>query len=182
MRRIAWAVGLLVAAVSWAAPPSPAKIEAEVMVVQASNDSNAVDPALTPVITSFAKEHFAFTSYKLVSSKVMTLEQGKPAEVSLPNNGKLMLTLASVNEGRAKVTAAIEKGPSITYELGREGRLVINAGHVQSSELFVMVSSLAAAPTPAPAPPASPAKPRKVYGVSRPSPVESGFLRCEPAK
>lgn len=187
MRRVTWAVGLLVAAGAWAAPPSPAKIEAEVMVVRASNDSTSVDPALAGVITSFAKEHFSFTSYKLLSSKKMTLEQGKPAEILLANNSKLMVTLMGVKDGKARVTAAVENGPSVNYELGRRGRLVINAGHVQDAELFVMLSSLAAAPAPTPTPaqaaqPAPPAKPRKVYGVSRPFPSESGFLRCEPVK
>jgi hypothetical protein len=173
--RLLCALGLLAAAVAWAGPPSPAKIEAEVMVVRASNDGNAVDPALAEVIASFAKEHFAFTSYKLLSSKRMTLEQGKPVEVSVASHSKLMLTLNSVKDGKAKVTAAVENGPSVSYELGRQGRLLINAGHVQNSELFVMVSSVAAAAAPAPA---QAPKPRRPFGVSRPA---LHPLRCEPA-
>lgn len=185
MRRVTWAVGLLVAAVASAAPPDPAKIDAEVLVVQASNQSNSVDPALGPVMTRFAKEHISFTSYKLLSSKQMTFEQGKPAEIPLADNSKLMVTLVSVKNGKAKVVVAVENGASVNYELGRRGRMLINAGHLQNAELFVVISSLATAPAPVPeqpAQPAPPAKPRRVYGVSRPFPSESGFLRCEPAR
>lgn len=145
--RVAIPRGLAVAvALALASTPGPAraddepKVDLQVNVVHMSNEGTKVDEGLAPMKETFSKQHFTFTSYRLLSSQRVVLHRGRAEEVTLPNKRRAKLTLDGIASGIAKVTASVEKGPGVTYDLGREGSVYINVGRHKEGELVLMLS------------------------------------------
>lgn len=121
------------------------KVKLQVNVVHVSNQGTHVDEGLAPMKEAFSRQHFLFTSFRLLTSQRVTLHGRRPEEVALPNKRKAKLSLLGIASGTAKVTVSVEKGPEVTYELGREGSVFINTGRHQGGELVLMLSPIAVA-------------------------------------
>lgn len=133
--------------VAVAAPAQAAeedKVELRADLVLVSNQGNSTDPGLEPLKDMFAREHFNFTSYKRLSSESLRLDGRKPRDVKLPSGQTATLKLLKVSKGAATVEVSVGKVVSAVYTLGREGSVLVNAGHRDDGEIFLVLSPASA--------------------------------------
>ncbi|MFH2059018.1 MAG: hypothetical protein ABIJ59_08960 [Pseudomonadota bacterium] len=67
------------------------QVETQVMVIHASTGSNHIDPGLLSVVANY-QSRFNYTSYRLISSKNMTLGFNQNGQVSVPAGRTLIVT------------------------------------------------------------------------------------------
>lgn len=140
MRRMSMMVAVIALAVAPAVMAEEGKVEVNASVVLMSNQGNTVDPALASMKEKFAREHFNFSSYKLLSSDKLGLREKHGSDVKLPNGKKATVTLDRIQKGTALITVNVERLGSTSYQLGREGSVFINVGHMQGGEVFLVLS------------------------------------------
>jgi hypothetical protein len=136
MRRLGLLALLVVPQVVLAADPS-VRITAD--VVQASNESDTVDPALQPMKDKFAKSGISYRSFRKLSSEVVELRQGKPTEMKLPNGRTATLKLEELRGRKALVRVTVPPVETV-YELGREGSVFVRAGKQGDGVLILVLS------------------------------------------
>ncbi len=131
-----------------------AKVDVQADTVLVSNKDATIDPPeLVKLKENFLKNGLAFTSFKRLKSARLSLEQGKPARVDLPNKKAVTLRLESVKDGTARVQVDVPP-VSQTLTLGREGSVSTVAGEHEGGKLVFVLS------------PASAAKPRRSAPLS----------------
>jgi len=116
------------------------KVDFRADLVLVSNQGSSMDPGLEFLKDMFAKEHFNFTSYKRLSSETLRLEGRKPRDIKLPNGQTATLKLLKVEHGTATVEVSVGKIVAATYTVGREGSVLVNAGHRDDGEVFLVLS------------------------------------------
>ncbi len=132
-----------------------AKVDVQAETVLVSNKDSTIDPPeLAKLKDNFLKNGLAFTSYRRLKTAKLSLEQGKPSKLDLPNRKTVTVRLDSLKDGTARLQ--VEVPPlSQTMTLGREGSVSMVAGDHDGGKLVLVLS------------PASAGKPRRA-AVSRP--------------
>jgi hypothetical protein len=125
------------------------KINLEVKVVEASTNGNAIDPKLKHMQNDFKHKGFAYSSYKLVSEKNVTVDLKTATDIPLPNGKTAKLTPES-REKDGKITMHVEIPPlfDVRYSVGNAGTVFQGAGpngHGQAdeSQVFLVIKHTA---------------------------------------
>lgn len=140
-RNLAWVAVVAVAFLGSAARADEKKVEVVAEVVHVSKTGTEINPPkLAEMKAKFDAQGLAFTSYKRISEQKLTLEQGKPASLTLPNKKTAQLQLDGVKDGTAQVSVQIAPFSKVQYQLGREGSLFIDAGWHQGGKLVLVLS------------------------------------------
>ena len=136
------------AATSLALAPGSAaaeKMSLEVRVVEASVKGNTTSKELAHMRADFQAHGFAYSSYRLVSSKTISVEMKSTAEIALPNGKVARFT----PEGREKSGAysmhlEIPNLFDVRYSIGNGGMFFQGAGSLDhgkpdESQVILMV-------------------------------------------
>ena len=111
---VAWLGVAALTVVARAEPAAP--VEGEVMVVLASEDVGAIEPALERIAALRKPPFDRFKSMKLLSRAAVKLDDGKPVTVALPNGRQLQLELLErMPDGRHKVQVSINRPDKKDY-------------------------------------------------------------------
>lgn len=71
---------------------APAEIDAEVMVLHATNDGKGIDPGIGDLPELKKPPFSSYDTYKLLGKSKHKLPKGKEQDKKLPNDSKLLLT------------------------------------------------------------------------------------------
>jgi hypothetical protein len=87
-----------------APPPGavPAAVSAEVIVLHATNDGTGIDPKIGRMPELGKPPLSSYNSYKLLSRGTLVLAPGRATTTKLPNDGRLMVALKSVQASKKK--------------------------------------------------------------------------------
>lgn len=95
-------------AVPIASAPLPATLDAEILVLHATNNGGGIDPRVGDMPQLKKPPFSAYNSYKLLEKSRVSLGGGRIATSTLPNESKLELALREVvTKGRFKVITSI---------------------------------------------------------------------------
>ncbi len=140
LRSILVAGLVLCAFVPTAALAAP-KATVAIDVVLASKEPGKTDPRLAKFSSQFAD--FAYKSFKLVGSRLITVEETKSATVELAGDHKLEITFTKASaSGRARLKLAVPGVLDTTVSLARDGSVVVGGPALRSGSgvLFVPVT------------------------------------------
>ncbi|AKU93091.1 hypothetical protein [Vulgatibacter incomptus] len=135
------AAGLLLCAFAPAKVLAAPAATVAVDVVLASKQPGDTDPRLAKFRTQFAD--FAYKSFKLVGSRLITVEEKQSTQVDLAGDHKLSVTFTKFEaNGRAKLKLAVPGVMDTTISLARDGSVVVGGPALKSGDgvLFVPVT------------------------------------------
>lgn len=97
-------------------------VNAEVVVLHATNDGSGIDPKIGKMPELGKPPFSAYNSYKLLERLKVSLQKGKPTTTKLPNGSVLMVSLKDVVAAKKKdepkrfvVSASIQKPGGTTF-------------------------------------------------------------------
>jgi len=94
----------------------PGAVQAEVLVVLASEQAGAVDPALSTIAALRRPPFNSFQSLRLLSRPQIALRAGQPTDLALPNGRTLQIVLQQVMpDGRFRIRVAINRPNESDY-------------------------------------------------------------------
>ncbi|HWV39918.1 MAG TPA: hypothetical protein VN033_15720 [Vulgatibacter sp.] len=140
VRTLAVAAVLAGALVPGAALGAP-KATVAVDVVLASKEPGETDPRLAKFRMQFAD--FAYKSFKLLGSRLITVEEKESARVDLAGEHKLDVTFTKLDaKGRARLKLSVPGVLQTNVSLARDGSVVVGGPALKSGNgvLFVPVT------------------------------------------
>lgn len=94
-----------------AADPAPASVNAEIMVLHATQEgSGSIDPRIGAMPQLTKPPFSAYNTYKLLDRKTVAVERGKPSSYALPNGRTLQVGIEALPDKLYKVSASINRG------------------------------------------------------------------------
>jgi hypothetical protein len=97
--------------VAFAADPAPASVNAEIMVMHATQEATGSIDKRIGSMPQLTKPPFsAYNTYNLLDRKTVSVERGKPTSYALPNGRTLQLGIEALPEKQYKVTASVSRG------------------------------------------------------------------------
>lgn len=130
-------LALLLPSAAFAAPKATVAID----IVQASKEPGENDPRLAKFRSQFAD--FAYKSFKLVGSRLITVEEKASTKVPLAGGHELTVTVTEANAaGRAKLKLVVPGVLETTVALKRDGSVLVGGPALPSGNgvLFVPVT------------------------------------------
>jgi hypothetical protein len=112
-------------------------------VVHASNEGDAVDPALAHMKEKFLKSGISYSSFHKLSSQSVSLTKGKSTELKLPNGRTAVVKLEEMKGQKALLRVTVPPVETV-YELGREGSVFVRAGPHDKGVLILALSPVPA--------------------------------------
>ena len=140
LRPLGLAALLIVAiapAAAWAAPKATVAVD----VVLASKEPGDTDPRLAKFKMQFAD--FAYKSFKLLGSRLITVEEKESARIDLAGDHKLDVTFSKLEtNGRAKLKLSVPGVLQTNVSLARDGSVVVGGPALKEGNgvLFVPVT------------------------------------------
>jgi len=98
-------------------PASPQKVNAEFVVLHATNEGKGIDPKIGNLPQLKKPPFSAYDTYKLLSEASVALELGQAKTQSLQNSQNLSVTYKEKTGERYVVNAVVKKGSSTTLDL-----------------------------------------------------------------
>jgi hypothetical protein len=92
-------------------PPPAASVQAEVMLIQASNDGDGGIDSRIGKLPKFGD----FKTYHLLSRSNVTMQRSAPATTRLPNGRVLQMSLKDVKNSRYIIDASINQPDGTTF-------------------------------------------------------------------
>jgi hypothetical protein len=103
-------VSSVTSGVAFAADPLPASVNAEIMVMHATQEASGSIDAQIGAMPQLTKPPFsAYNTYKLLDRKTVSVERGKATSYALPNGRTLQLGIEALPEKQYKVTASVNR-------------------------------------------------------------------------
>jgi hypothetical protein len=96
--------------VAYAADPAPASVNAEILVLHATQEATGSIDARIGSMPQLGKPPFsAYNTYKLLDRKTVAVERGKPTSYALPNGRTLQIGIEALPEKLYKVSASVNR-------------------------------------------------------------------------
>ena len=136
---------LLLLLLLFAAVPSEAAdiVSVDVGSVYASNEGNAIDPALG-TIRGKLRSMFNYTSYRVLDRKRRFLAVGEAGEFELPGRRTMRATPLPARRDKVRLSIQISDGPRmlLTTTLGlRRGGMVLVGGPPHQAGVLILIIS-----------------------------------------
>ncbi len=124
------------------APPMAKKVQVDVMVVYANNESNRVDPSLEPVMQQL--RFTPFKSFTRLQTQSSSLEVGEEASFSIAGGRRIKIELLSRDEKQAKIRLRMftngEKKLDTTVSIWRNRSFMVAGPHHQEGRLVLPIT------------------------------------------
>jgi hypothetical protein len=136
-------LGLIIAAVPGRAQTDAgaSTMDVSVEVVHATRQGTKVEPAsLAWLKHQFSENGINFTGFRRLAEHHLTLEQGRPIELSLPNSVTASLKLEELSDSAGQVRIG-KRGQEVMYTLSDHGPVFVDVGPFEHGRLFLIVSS-----------------------------------------
>lgn len=122
-------------------PAAPKKVNAELIVLHATNDGKGIDPSIGSMPQLKKPPFSAYDTYKLLSKSELALEMGKAKTESLPNSQDLSVVYKEKKGQRYVLNAVVKKGSSNTLEvsvMAKSNEVFFVAGPKHGSGILVI--------------------------------------------
>ena len=125
--------------------PSSAKDRCRISVetILASREGSGVDPQLQRHVGEL-QAMFSYTSYRLLSSESLDLEEGESGRVSLPGNRQLTITPHKIRGSRADIALQMMKQRRTVFQtqiqLLNRGNLFVGGPKYRNGNLIFKIS------------------------------------------
>lgn len=110
----------------------------------ASNEGDAMDPALTPIRNQL-HSMFNYTSYRSVERLKRTLSVGETGDFSLPGNRSMRVTPVPATGNKVRLAVQIMEGErnllTTTLGLTRGGIVLVGGPPYQKGVLILIISA-----------------------------------------
>jgi hypothetical protein len=140
---VAFLALLLILAHAVAAAPD-APVAVDVGVVVASNEGNAMDPALTPIRNQL-HSMFNYTSYRLIERLKRTLSVGETGDFGLPGNRSMRVTPVPAKGNKVRLAVQMMEAErnllTTTLGLTRGGMVLVGGPPYQKGVLILIISA-----------------------------------------
>lgn len=122
--------------------PMARKVQVDLMVVYANNESNKVDPSLEPVMQQL--RFTPFKSFTLLQNQTSSLEVGEEANFSIAGGRRIKIELLSRDEKQAKIRLRMftggEKKLDTTVSIWRNRSFMVAGPHHQEGRLVLPIT------------------------------------------
>jgi hypothetical protein len=139
---VAFVTLLLIVPAVAAAPDAPVAVD--VGVVLASNEGNAMDPALTPIRNQL-HSMFTYSAYQLVDRLKRTLSVGETGDFGLPGKRSMRVTPVPATGNKVRLAVQMMEGErnllSTTLGLTRGGMVLVGGPPYQKGVLILIISA-----------------------------------------
>jgi hypothetical protein len=128
------------AAILWPAQvPAAGPVALSVKIILASNDGRGVDPALASLQDRLDK--LKFNSYRLLSTKQLTLTPPNGGTVDLPNGQILRVEGVQIEGDRVNMTVSVANVVKTAISLANEGTFMLGGINEDRGELILAISA-----------------------------------------
>jgi hypothetical protein len=101
---------------AFAADPAPASVNAEIMVMHATQEAAGSIDSKIGSMPQLSKPPFStYNTYKLLDRKTVSVERGKPTSYALPNGRTLQLGIEALPEKQYKVAVSVSRGEGAAF-------------------------------------------------------------------